>query len=318
MSRKWPEPYVNHWDTIYPKLDAPAVCDACDVPHDVPDEVSTMAGVTSDICSVTEEQFAESEGTCQKNERPKDNNLPRVPRVKIHQTQLCARLPDIDFWTAMQDKLSNCMSYAEIKAIVQSETRDYHMSLTQSSYGNDNFITNQTASHYYPDDAPVNMKPVKCYGDGNCFMRSISKLVFGSESHHLAVRAAVVFEAVIHKNYFLDNTYLSGERPHANYLPTQYAIYLESYNSVNTSSWNSRTIEDIYEHEVVSLTKLGCYCGMWQFYQAANIAGRPILSIYPTGFLTEQYREDMNRKYPQSDCTSVNWIHCALCGLLCI
>ena len=91
-------------------------------------------------------------------------------------------------------------------------------------------------------------------------------------------------------------TYLSGETPHANYLPTQYAIYSESYNDINTSSWNSRTIEDIYEHEVVSLTKSGCYSGIWQFYQAANVVGRPILSIYPTGFLNQQYRKDMDRK----------------------
>ena len=121
-------------------------------------------------------------------------------------------------------------------------------------------------------------------------------LNWSSESHHLAVRAAVVFEAVKHKNYFLDNTYLSGETLHANYLPTQYAIYSESYNDVNTSCWNSRTIEDIYKHKVISLTKSGCYCGMWQFYQAANVVGRPILSIYPTGYLSAQYTNDLNRK----------------------
>ena len=136
------------------------------------------------------------------------------------------------------------------------------MPVTESTYGNENFITDEIATHYYPEDAPVNMTPVKCYGDGNCFMQSISKLVFGTESHHLAVRAAVVFEAVKHKNYFLDNTYLSGETPYANYLPTQYAIYSESYNDVNTSCWNSRTIEDISDQEVVNLTKSGCYCGM--------------------------------------------------------
>ena len=42
-----------------------------------------------------------------------------------------------------------------------------------------------------------------------------------------------------------------------------------------------------------------CYSGMWQFYQAANIVERPILSIYPTGYLTPQFRRDMNRKVHQ-------------------
>ena len=150
------------------------------------------------------------------------------------------------------------------------------MPITSSTYPNDNFIREQIATHYYPSDAPSHMTPVRCYGDGNCFMRSIFKLVFGTESHHLAVRVAIVFEAVIHKNYFLDDTYLSGEIHGANSLPSQYAIYSESYNDVDTSSWNSRTLEDIYEHKVVSLTKSGCYCGMWQFYQAANVVERPI------------------------------------------
>ena len=55
LSRKWPEPYVNHWDTIYPKLVEPAVCDVCDISHDVPNEVSAMTGGTPDMCLVTEE-----------------------------------------------------------------------------------------------------------------------------------------------------------------------------------------------------------------------------------------------------------------------
>ena len=85
------------------------------------------------------------------------------------------------------------------------------MWITSSTYPSDNFIREQIITHYYPSDVPPHMTPVRCYGDGNCFMRSISKLVFGTESHHLPVRAAIVFEAVIQKNYFLDDTYLSGE-----------------------------------------------------------------------------------------------------------
>ena len=98
-------------------------------------------------------------------------------RVHIHQTKSLASLPDLDFWTAMQDKLSKCALYAEIKDIVHSERRDYHMPVTESTYGNENFITDEIATHYHPEDTPVNMTPVKCYGDGNCFMQNISKLV---------------------------------------------------------------------------------------------------------------------------------------------
>ena len=102
-------------------------------------------------------------------------------------------------------------------------------------------------------------------------MRSVLKLVFGTEAHNLAVQAAVVVGAVIHESYYLDNTYLnSGNNPPTN-LKNQYGIYSESYNEVDTTSWDDNTIREIYEHEVFCVAKSGCYCGMWQFYQAANV-----------------------------------------------
>ena len=55
------------------------------------------------------------------------------------------------------------------------------------------------------------------------------------------------------------------------------------------------TIKEIYKHEVFCVAKSGCYCGMWQFYQAANVISQPVKSIYPLGYLTPQYRMDMNR-----------------------
>ena len=104
-----------------------------------------------------------------------------------------------------------CTSCEEIRQIVTSEDRDYHMPITSLTYLNDTFIMELIATDYYPSDTPSHITPVRCYGNGNHFMRSISKLVFGTVCHHLAVRAAIVFKAVIHKNYFLDDTYWSGE-----------------------------------------------------------------------------------------------------------
>ena len=54
-------------------------------------------------------------------------------------------------------------------------------------------------------------------------------------------------------------------------------------------------MEKIYEQEVLSLSKDGAYCSMWQVYQAANIIGRPILSIFPSTGMTEEYRSRTNR-----------------------
>ena len=47
-----------------------------------------------------------------------------------------------------------------------------------------NHKVDDIASNFYPEDGPKNMFPVQTYGDGNCFPRAISKLVFGEESRH--------------------------------------------------------------------------------------------------------------------------------------
>ena len=90
------------------------------------------------------------------------------------------------------------------------------------------------------------------------FYEECFKLVFGTEAHHLTVQAAIVVEAVIHESYYLDNTYLnSGNNPPTN-LKSQYGIYSECHNAVDTISWDDNTIREIYEHEVCCVAKPGC------------------------------------------------------------
>ena len=46
----------------------------------------------------------------------------------------------------------------------------------------------------------------------------------------------------------------SGNNPPTN-LKNQYGIYSESYNEVDTTSWDDNTIREIYEHEVFCVAK---------------------------------------------------------------
>ena len=48
--------------------------------------------------------------------------------------------------------------------------------------------------------------------------------------------------------------------------------------------------------EVLSLTRNGQYCGLWQIAQASNVLRRPIVSVYPTE-LHEGMQLEFNRTF---------------------
>ena len=96
-------------------------------------------------------------------------------------------------------------------------------------HAREKFQTDNMAKHFYPTNAPEEMTPCHCHGDGNCFPRAISKLLFGTEEYYLTIHATLVYEAVIHKNYYLDNTYLQIGGTNDNNLKSLYSIYSEAY-----------------------------------------------------------------------------------------
>ena len=81
-------------------------------------------------------------------------------------------------------------------------------------------------------------------------MRAVSHVLFGTEDYYLALHAVTVYEAITHKNFYLDNVYLKYGRSHDNNLKAQFAIYSGIYNNVITNTLNDNTIEMIYEAQV--------------------------------------------------------------------
>ena len=76
-----------------------------------------------------------------------------------------------------------------------------------------NHKVDDIASNFYPEDSPKNMFPVQTYGDGNCFPRTISKLVFGEESRHEEIHARIIISGAKNENYFTSNDISSrGEK----------------------------------------------------------------------------------------------------------
>ena len=167
--------------------------------------------------------------------------------------------------------MAACKTYEELVSIIRSTNIDHHFKILDGIHHAKTSFHIDLTAHFYPQDAPEHLIPCKCKGDGNCFMRALSNLLFGTEDHYPALHAAAVFEAVIHKSYYLDNIYLKYGGTHDNNLRSQFAVYSGVYNDVVTTHWNDNTIENIYETEVPEMTKDGAYCDMWQFCQASNI-----------------------------------------------
>ena len=69
----------------------------------------------------------------------------------------------------------------------------------------------------------------------------------------------------------------------------QFAQYTDNY--VPGQQLN---VEQIYKSEMLDIAKDNAYMGIWQMFQAANVIGHPIRSIYPEQS-NENIRLDLNR-----------------------
>ena len=69
-------------------------------------------------------------------------------------------------------------------------------------------MVDNVAATLYPDDAPQELKPVMCFGDGNCLLRVVSIILFGNDDHHTELRMQVILELACNEKNYLDDSYL--------------------------------------------------------------------------------------------------------------
>ena len=150
------------------------------------------------------------------------------------------------------------------------------------------------ALHHIPNDAPQGVAPVSVEGDGNCFPRTVSYLLYKSEWKYMEIRVRLVYEAILNINSYVDDIYVSVGARHSYdraTLTEQYAQYSDNF-ILNTG----RPIDvlDIYKREVMDIRKDGAFMGIWQIFQVANVVKRPICSVFPN-IGNENVVKDLNR-----------------------
>ena len=186
---------------------------------------------------------------------------------------------------------------------------DCHIDLKLSECDRENI--DPVALHYVPADAPQGLTPCKIVGDGNCFPRTLSYICFRNEGMDDEFCVRLEYEALLNGNHYLSNHYLSkgSNIVYRRGEPCkQIAMYSQAYNPAEQLD-----VIAIYKKEVLSISRNGEYCGLWQIAQAVNVLCRPIVSVYPME-LHEGMRLEFNRtffcidnKYNDRDPVVVMW-----------
>ena len=116
------------------------------------------------------------------------------------------------------------------------------------------------ALHYLPADAPDSFAPVSIVEDGNCFPRSITYVLFRTQSCYDEIRTRIIYKSVQSMDMYLDNAYLqmgANHIYHRGSLAQQYAMYSDNYEPNVVLD-----IANIYKHEVLDICKDGAYMGI--------------------------------------------------------
>ena len=132
-------------------------------------------------------------------------------------------------WIAIFRDLEHCTSYNDLKSEVLRKWNETYLQFCTSNHhleiGPQDKI-DLVAENFYPQDRPKCVFPIYTYGDGNCFPRSLSKIMSGTEGNHLEMHFRIILEGIRHEEDLIDSRKLSGGCKEINYkLSMQYVMY---------------------------------------------------------------------------------------------
>ena len=128
------------------------------------------------------------------------------------------------------------------------------------------------AATLYPDDAPPDVQPVTCFGDGNCLFRAFSIIFFGNQDHHTEFRIRAVCELPKNEKSYLNNDFLYSLTGAKNVVES----LLPSFVFVNAKDSSAS-----YRREVLRTLKPFTFANMWHMFSLANVLGCTVQSVYP-------------------------------------
>ncbi|KAL6052727.1 hypothetical protein STEG23_025433 [Scotinomys teguina] len=149
----------------------------------------------------------------------------------------------------------------------------------------------------YPEDAPRNMLPLVCKGEGSLLFEAASMLLWGHTGLSLELRARTVVEMLLHRHYYLQGMIDSKVMLQA----VRYSLCSEE--SPEMTNLSSATLEAIFDADVKATCFPASFSNVWHLYALASILQRNIYSIYP--MRNVKIRPYFNRVIRPRRCTHV-------------
>ena len=85
-------------------------------------------------------------------------------------------------WEAIQNKLLKCRDFKQLEvAVAKIKEPPFIASHIHNSFS-DCDVIHDIALHFLPSDSPSGCRPVRNFGDGNCFAQAISQFIYGTGS----------------------------------------------------------------------------------------------------------------------------------------
>ncbi|XP_070610975.1 vertnin [Erythrolamprus reginae] len=133
----------------------------------------------------------------------------------------------------------------------------------------------RVAKNLYPEDAPRNMLPFICKGDGNHLFEAASVLLWGNTSLTLELQVRTVVEMLLHKQYYFNGMIDSKVMLQA----ARYSLCTDK--NPQMTKLPLATIEAIFDVDIKASCFPGSYVNMWHVYALASVLQCNIYSIYP-------------------------------------
>ncbi|KAL5015984.1 hypothetical protein ScPMuIL_005573 [Solemya velum] len=176
-----------------------------------------------------------------------------------------------------------CNTFVELQSACEKVT-------TTNLVGKSRFICEEGltvdghAIDMYPADVPEETVryPVSVRADGDCLAATGSVFAFGQDDRPDEIRARVVIELAMNKEFYLNEDNLrqglTEPRPKGHTIKA-FTMYSELY--VPGTRLDREVIETIYEHEALQIAKPRSYMGIWQLCGLSSVLQMPIYSVYP-------------------------------------
>ena len=174
-------------------------------------------------------------------------------------------------WMKLNKKFIQCAMWDRLQTIVKEEMGQL-LSLPGCFIGDTAVDRDQVdivAKKGIPSDILQRFNvhyPICIVPDGNCFCRSISQLVYGSEDHHVEMKCRIVIDSVLNLKNYTDHDYLmrcvNHEHKNCSNIAGYYCCY-SGVKNVGNRDESLKGIQSMFREDVMRICSLKEYCGPW-------------------------------------------------------